>query len=282
MAKWIGALQGAGQAARDAVGQRRLDGRPYHGRRRVHLAPSRDPGIGFDADQARVLRAVGGGVDIGQSENDGLDSGDLHGKVPRGGRRIVTDARVRRQARSSGCRVLQDRVELRVVAVVELRRSRLAHARRREDAPPHQHFLQQRRFQQHRQIDERQQTIEYVARARGVAALPGIPHLHVNVDGVRRGHEPRGAASKLREHPATVEAPKYAHRAFRERADHAADVVRARVHFLFDVVHGLDVAHQIREKRGVHSRLRVLHEQRQPGGLRDARVVGPQLVRPPR
>ena len=100
----VGALQRAGQAARDAIRQRRLDGRPHHRRRRVHLAPAGDPGIGFDADQARVLRAVGGGGDIGQLENYGLDSGDLHGKVPRGGRRIVTDARVRRQARSSGCR----------------------------------------------------------------------------------------------------------------------------------------------------------------------------------
>ena len=118
---------------------------------------------------------------------------------------------------------------------------------------------------------------------RGVAALPGIPHLHVHVHGVGRRHEPRGAARQAprassgrrsrRTRPPILR---------RERSQHAADVVRARVHFLFDVVHGLDVAHQVRDKRGVHARLGVLHEQGQPGGLGDARVVRPQLVGTPR
>ena len=67
------------EAARDTVRGRRLDdGFDDIGRGR-DFAEADNPGIGVDADDQRVLRAISGvDIDVGQTEDDGFNIGDFH------------------------------------------------------------------------------------------------------------------------------------------------------------------------------------------------------------
>ena len=71
------------QPAGDGVRRRGIDDRFHHRRQRIDLAEAGDPLIGLDADQQRVLAAVGlGDVHLRLAQDDGLDIGDLQSVLP--------------------------------------------------------------------------------------------------------------------------------------------------------------------------------------------------------
>ena len=74
----IAADQRLAHADEHRVRRRHVDERRRDRRRRVRLAVAADALVGVDADDERVLRAVGAQLDLGQPQDDRLDVGDPH------------------------------------------------------------------------------------------------------------------------------------------------------------------------------------------------------------
>src|SRR5262249_55295145 len=72
------------QAAANLVRQGRLDDRLGHQGGRIDLTDAADAGIGVHLDDQRFLAAVAALVDLGQTQVNGFDVGDLHGGISYG------------------------------------------------------------------------------------------------------------------------------------------------------------------------------------------------------
>ena len=67
-----------GQTGRRRVRERTFDGALHGHRIRIHFADAGDAGVGFDADDQRVLAAVALPLDLGLAQVDGFNFGDFH------------------------------------------------------------------------------------------------------------------------------------------------------------------------------------------------------------
>src|SRR5262245_50270191 len=148
-----------------------------------------------------------------------------------------------------------------------------------KDATPHQDLFADAQAQQHQQVDQRQNLVEDLPRTRFVAGLKRIPDLHVDIDNLGGGHEPAGAAPQLREHPAPERPAEDAVATVAGGPYHRAQVVGAWAGLLFDIANLLDLAQQANQKVGRKTRRRVLHDDRQIGGLPDRAIVVQDLIR---